>query len=280
MLDKAIDTEKAAAELPVVVCSPDAALRDKVVRQLEVDGLAARVFVPPKSGMRIRCRALVVDVDGTDPPVDTLVSAVRSANPAALVISFGTRPDAATLIRLMRAGCADFLEKPMDAARLASRVRSLLERNSISRLSAAVTRRLSQGTSGVDDDSGGVGAGAIAGKELDSVNEQLHKAVSQIKTLYQMGRDLADSENWSDALDRFLMALVNFMEADGAALLLFSNYESTLRPRSAFQIDGPLLARACETIVDGWNRHPRSGEVHTLERYTDDKPGSCLERGE
>jgi nitrogen-specific signal transduction histidine kinase len=105
------------------------------------------------------------------------------------------------------------------------------------------------------------------GEDLEALNRRLQRVVAQLKTLYHMGHDLAQNENWSDALDRFLMMLVGFMEAEGAALLLFSAEEAVLTPRSAFQIDEAALERACSAILAGWSRHPRASEIHSLESY-------------
>jgi signal transduction histidine kinase len=94
-----------------------------------------------------------------------------------------------------------------------------------------------------------------------------------------MGRDLGEDENWSDALDRFLMALVNFMSANGAGLLLFSDRERALSARSVFHLDDALVARVIETIREGWRAHARASEIHSLESYaTGERPTSCLER--
>ena len=94
-----------------------------------------------------------------------------------------------------------------------------------------------------------------------------------------MGRDLGEDENWSDALDRFLMALVNFMGASGAGLLLFSDHERTLSARAVFHLDDDLVTRVIDTIRDGWKKHTRASEIHSVESYaTGERPTSCLER--
>ncbi len=101
---------------------------------------------------------------------------------------------------------------------------------------------------------------------------------AQLKTLYHMGRDLGEDENWSDALDRFLMALVSFMDADGAGLLLLSDAERSLSARAVFHLEDEHVARAIVTIRDGWSRHARGAEIHALESYGVARATSCLER--
>jgi nitrogen-specific signal transduction histidine kinase len=108
--------------------------------------------------------------------------------------------------------------------------------------------------------------------------ERLQRVAAQLKTLYHMGRDLGEDENWSDALDRFLMALVNFMGASGSGLLLFSDRERSLSARAIFHMDDGLVARAIETIRTGWKQHARGSEIHCLESYGTKRPTSCLER--
>jgi nitrogen-specific signal transduction histidine kinase len=109
--------------------------------------------------------------------------------------------------------------------------------------------------------------------------ERLQRVAAQLKTLYHMGRDLGEDENWSDALDRFLMALVNFMGANGAGLLLFSNHERELSARAVFHLDGGLVTRVIETVREGWKSHVRASEIHSLESYASgERPTSCLER--
>ncbi len=109
--------------------------------------------------------------------------------------------------------------------------------------------------------------------------ERLQRVAAQLKTLYHMGRDLGEDENWSDALDRFLMALVNFMGANGAGLLLFSDRERALSARAVFHLDETLVARIIATVREGWRNHARGAEIHSLESYASgERPTSCLER--
>jgi nitrogen-specific signal transduction histidine kinase len=109
--------------------------------------------------------------------------------------------------------------------------------------------------------------------------ERLQRVAAQLKTLYHMGRDLGEDENWSDALDRFLMALVNFMSASGAGLLLWSDRERSLSARAVFHLDEALVARVIDTIREGWKHHARGSEIHSLESYAaGERATSCLER--
>ena len=55
-----------------------------------------------------------------------------------------------------------------------------------------------------------------ANENLGQAKESLNRHVTRLKMLFQMGRDISSNENWNDALDRFLMALCKYMEADVA----------------------------------------------------------------
>ncbi len=123
------------------------------------------------------------------------------------------------------------------------------------------------------------GAEPARSEESTPESERLRPLAAQLKTLYHMGRDLGEDENWSDALDRFLMALVSFMDAEGAGLLLWSDRERSLSARAIFHLDDEHVARAIATLRDGWSRHARGAEVHALESYGTARATSCLERG-
>lgn len=114
--------------------------------------------------------------------------------------------------------------------------------------------------------------------EAPREDERMRPLAAQLKTLYHMGRDLGEDENWSDALDRFLMALVSFMDADGAGLLLLSDRERSLSARAVFHLDETYVERAIATLRDGWSRHARGAEIHALESYGLARATSCLER--
>jgi nitrogen-specific signal transduction histidine kinase len=46
-----------------------------------------------------------------------------------------------------------------------------------------------------------------------------------------------------------------------------------------FHLDDALVGRSIETVREGWKRHARASEIHSLESYaTGERPTSCLER--
>ena len=258
--------------------SADPALAAQIAKSVEDAGLPCRHVVP---GRPARCQVVVLDTDGRESELESLMAGFRASNAQALVVAIGTEPDKTLLLRLLRSGAYDFVEKPLDTESFVSDLRSIYERSLISRMSAEVSSRLKSSESVMERHQQALHREIVrSNEELQSVNHRLHKVVSQLKTLYHMGRDLADNENWSDALDRFLMALVNFMEAEGAALLLFSEDEQALRARSTFQVGAEDLDAACRRIIEGWESHPRAQEIHPLEGYGESVPAPCLERSQ
>jgi signal transduction histidine kinase len=117
----------------------------------------------------------------------------------------------------------------------------------------------------------------LANQQLQNANETLRTQVSRLTILYQMGRDISENENWSDALDRFLMALVSYAKADGAALLLYGRNAQRLSPRSNFHVDEAGLTRACAVLGCRWRENPRGFEIHSVECYDDGPFRTCLE---
>jgi signal transduction histidine kinase len=104
-------------------------------------------------------------------------------------------------------------------------------------------------------------------QDLDETRASLRRHTTRITALYQLGRDISSTENWSDALDRFLMALTGFLEAEGAGLLLYSHESSVLRPRASFGIEPPVLEATCGTLLECFDPSRGPNEIHSLEAY-------------
>jgi len=260
----------------VEVVTGDAGFGAGLCERLDASGVPSRMG---DADERSACQILILDSDGTENNLERVVSARRTANPGMILLATGSAPGRSLLIRLMRCGALDFVEKPVRVDQLARRVCSLYERTTVTRMQAEVTSRLRNGATRIEQSRFDLHREIVrSNEELLAVNERLQKVVAQIRTLYHMGRDLGENENWSDALDRFLMALVHFMRAEGAALLLYSDGEERLRPRSMFQVGGGALESACSTIRSGRMVHPRALDIHPLESYGTARPGACLER--
>jgi signal transduction histidine kinase len=226
-----------------------------------------------------RHEAVLVDADGLDREAVGVVGRIKERHPDRVIFVTASRPSKTLLASLERAGAHRFLPKPIDAREAARVIRDACQGEGQG--FRAVPRR---GRIPVGGTSGGVKRGSF-GRSDSASNQRLHdateilrKQVSQLTILYQMGRDISETENWTDALDRFLMALVNYARADGAALLLFNRSGERLAPRANFQVSEDALARASVTLDRRWKENPRAFEIHSIESYDDRVFGACLER--
>ncbi len=272
--------EGLGAEWPVEIVTADAGLAAALAARLRRAGVAAQTG---RAGERRdeACAILVLDTDGAEAEAVSIIADRRTRNPALVVIALGTAPRRDLLVGLMRAGTLDFVEKPVDVDGLGERLVGMYTRSAVARMRRDVTRRLADSADRVERDQAELHREIIrSNEELVLLNRRLRKVVGQLRTLYHMGRDLGENENWSDALDRFLMALVSFMNAEGAALLLYSEGERVLRARSTYQIGRLALETACRRVLEGRASHPRAMEIHPLESYEERRRTACLERGE
>ncbi len=265
----------------ILLATDDSDLAARLGRELRRTGIAMDLWQPGDTALAQPAEgyhAVVADSDAGTDFVEQTVGTARAASTALAVVALAEDPSREQLLRLLSVGVDKFLQKPVDVFELASHVRFACQRIVVSRFSTEIFSRLEKSEKLLDHGPIELSDAIVRSNEkLQTLNTRLYKVVSQLKTLYHMGRDLAENENWSDALDRFLMALVNFMGADGAALLLFSRSNTVLAPRSSFQVEGDILAGACARILSRWKRHTRSSEIHTLESYRSGKYNSCLE---
>jgi signal transduction histidine kinase/DNA-binding response OmpR family regulator len=271
----------------VLLATVDRDMSVRLGRELERTGIAVSTWRPggdapvtPPGGYHL----VLLDVENVAadplPPgfVAEVVDSARGATASTAVLAVAGKPTEAQLLHFLEIGVDKFLLKPVDLFELATQAREACHRAVIGRFSSEIYNRLKNSESLLDRSQIELHDAVVrSNEELQSLNRRLHKVVTQLKTLYHMGRDLADNENWSDALDRFLMKLVNFMGADGAGLLLFSRNNTLLSTRSSFQIDQEVSAGACVQILSSWKEHTRSTEIHSLESYSDGKYISCLE---
>ncbi len=115
-----------------------------------------------------------------------------------------------------------------------------------------------------------------ANEDLGQTRDSLNRHVTRLKMLFQMGRDISTNENWSDALDRFLMALCKYMDADGSALLLFSFGGKVLQIRTSFNMEMNYLQTAVNLLVEAQKSDVLQPEIFSLDSFTDGIPVTCL----
>ncbi len=115
-----------------------------------------------------------------------------------------------------------------------------------------------------------------ANADLGQARDSLNRHVTRLKMLFQMGRDISSNENWSDALDRFLMALCKYMEADGSALLLFSFGGKVLQIRTSYKMELNYVQTAVNLLVDAQKKDLLQPEIFSLDSFKEGVPVTCL----
>jgi signal transduction histidine kinase/DNA-binding NarL/FixJ family response regulator len=240
-------------------------------------GNAARTWLGKCSAGRIPLVA-VIDADAISRNPERYLAEIRRDYPQIAVFATSAAPGASLLIRSIRLRIREFVPKPFDADRFASIIHTMGETSEESFFGGEESKKPETGDPTLAGSKETARDLVRVNQQLKALNKTLRQQVSQLTILYQMGRDISQNENWSDALDRFLMALVNYTRADGAALLLFSREETRLAPRSNFQVDTARLDSACETLAAQWRDNPRGGEIHSIESYHNRLFNTCLER--
>ncbi len=267
----------------VLLVSADTVCSDALRAALEDSGVSvvgAESFPAALNQLEHGTHGVVfLDSDCVGGDAVRFVGQVRKRYPDRIVIVTGEKPGTNLLIKLIHNGVHEFVSKPFDANKLAAGIRVICQKRERAGSESGVGEG-AVGTESGDDPRRLEASGDVflANEQLQNTNETLRRQVSQFTILYQMGRDISESENWTDALDRFLMALVNYTGAEGAALLLFSRKGTRLAARSSFQIDDENLNHARRTLSKRWRDNPRGSEIHSIESYEDHLFATCLER--
>jgi nitrogen-specific signal transduction histidine kinase/DNA-binding response OmpR family regulator len=264
----------------VLIASADEALRGRLAAAIASLGIHAGEAASPaelsEELRRAPYRVALVDADGVGDNVGDWLSEIRRSHPGLVVLAAATEPTRRLLLELIHTKIYDFFAKPISTARLCETVRFLCASD---RDNPAAAEPGEMSNTKDNRDRAELSREIFrTNQELEALNKMLKRQASQLTILYQMGRDISENENWSDALDRFLMALVNYIRAEGAALLLFSERESRLSIRSNFQVDPPILTQSCQVLLQNWKDNPRGSEIHAIESYRDMVFNACLDR--
>ncbi len=213
------------------------------------------------------------DQAGTD-----LLEPVARSNPRAKCIIMTAFASVESTIEALRLNAFDYIVKPFDLLKVGEIVdaavdqaRSRAENDVVIEDLSRANRTLEAGAKALEEKLLAINA------ELTRANESLNRHVTRLRVLYQMGRDISSNENWGDALDRFLMALCKYLEAEGAALLLFSNNERALKVRTAYQLESGFLEDAVLRLSDAQRDDTLPSEMFNLERPAGERLRTCLE---
>ncbi len=116
---------------------------------------------------------------------------------------------------------------------------------------------------------------APAAQFLDASRDEIRRRVSQLTTLYQIGRAISESRNWTEALDYFLVTLCDYLDVRGAGILLYSCEASVLAPRRVLSIPEPDVRACSQSLLAAFATQQPNGEIHALECYVRDRGVVC-----
>ena len=207
-----------------------------------------------------------------------LVEPLARANPHAKCIIMTAFASLESTIDALRLNAFDYITKPFDLLKIGEVVDAAADQARATADNDAAIEELSRANRTLEDS-----AKALENKllvindELSQTNDSLKRYVTRLRVLYQMGRDISSNENWSDALDRFLMALCKYLEAEGAGLLLFSNNEQLLKIRTAYQLEGPFLEGALRRLAEAQEKDTLPSEMFNLDSRPKGRMKTCLE---
>jgi two-component system, sporulation sensor kinase E len=212
--------------------------------------------------------------------LDLLEPIVR-ANPRAKCIIMTAFASVESTIEALRLNAFDYIVKPFDLLKVGEVVDAAVDDARAAAESDEAIEQLSRVNRTLEDSAKALEGRLLAiNEQLTKTNESLNRHVTRLRVLYQMGRDISSNENWSDALDRFLMALCKYLEAEGAGLLLFSNNEQALKVRTAYQLEGGFLEGALQRLAEAQRDDTLPSETFNLESPAGGRMRTCLEMAE
>ncbi|MDD3642674.1 MAG: response regulator [Candidatus Krumholzibacteria bacterium] len=206
-----------------------------------------------------------------------LIEEFQSSTPDVRSIVMTERSSMESTIAAMRPDVFDQIQKPFDLVKIGEMVDAAHDHIKMSRQDASVIERLESAYRRLEKDRAELDRKVIeTNEELARVNDSLKRHVTRLKMLFQMGRDISSNENWSDALDRFLMALCRYLEAEGAALLLYSGGGAVLQIRTSYNMEIRFLETAVRLILDAQKRDTVPTEIFNLDSCHTPDIETCL----
>jgi len=102
---------------------------------------------------------------------------------------------------------------------------------------------------------------------LDAGPHELPRRVSQLTTLYQIGRAISESRDWTEALDWFLATLRDQLHVRGAAILLYSRGNTVLAPRTVLAVETADTDACIRALLASYPTHKPFADIHPLDCY-------------
>ena len=221
--------------------------------------------------------AALVDLKLPDCSGLELITSFQETNPGMRCVIMTGYASLESSIEALRLNVFDYIQKPFDLSRLGEIVEAACGESAFSRENAETLRDLERAKKRLEESRKELGRKILeANEQLAEANESLKRHVTRLKMLFQMGRDISSNENWSDALDRFLMALCQYMEADGSALLLYSEEGTVLKVRTSYGMEEKLLQTAVNLLLEAQGRDLLENEIFNLDTCTGTSIETCL----
>ncbi|MBU8922054.1 MAG: response regulator [Bacteroidales bacterium] len=212
------------------------------------------------------------DIDGLE-----IVGGINAKFPETKCIIMTAFASMESTIEALRLSAFDYILKPFDLIKIAEVVEAAYAHVLMLRESTGIIRKLEWANRKLEESKTELNSRVYkANEELGVANESLKKHVTRLKMLYQMGRDISSNENWSDALDRFLMALCKYLEADGTVLLMFSDSGRTLKVRTSFGLESEFLSEAVRILSVAREYDLLQAEIFNLDGCEHAPVKTCL----
>jgi two-component system, sporulation sensor kinase E len=277
MTDKALH-----APASVLIVDDEQAIREILTQYISERGYRVTTAASASEALdvigRERFDVALIDLKLPDRAGLELLDPLARANPRAKCVIMTAFASVESTIEALRLNAFDYITKPFDLLKIGEVVDAAAEHVAGHEDGDAVIDELSRANRALEENARALERKLLViNDELSSANDSLKRHVTRLRVLYQMGRDISSNENWSDALDRFLMALCTYLEADGAGLLLFSNNEQVLKVRTSYQLDGALLESALGRLSEAQAKDVLPSETFNLDGGGAERMKTCLE---
>jgi signal transduction histidine kinase/DNA-binding response OmpR family regulator len=266
----------------VLIVDDEQAIREILKQFISKRGYRVSTAASAKDALALigeeRFDVALIDLKLPDRAGLDLLEPLARANPNAKCVIMTAFASLESTIEALRLNAFDYITKPFDLLKIGEVVDAAVDQVRANEDNDAAIEELSRTNRTLEDS-----AKALENKllvindELSQTNDSLKRYVTRLRVLYQMGRDISSNENWSDALDRFLMALCKYLEAEGAGLLLFSNNEQVLKIRTAYQLESDLLEGALRRLAEAQEKDTLPSEMFNLDSRSAGRMKTCLE---
>lgn len=205
-----------------------------------------------------------------------LIRNINSIMPNARCIIMTAHASIENAIRALRLNVFDFIRKPFDMDQLGEVVEAAYNHYQMIKENQELIRTLEEANKKLKDSRNEMSRKIInTNDKLARANKSLKKHITRLKMLYQMGRDISSNENWDDALDRFMIAFCQYLDSEGAAILLFSRGVERLKARAYYHLTTEFIDDAVNKIKTAQKKDLLQSDIFCL-RDCDRRITTCV----